>query len=80
MRGTLLRLSSGATGSPTGSGTTLPRGALSYTQIWFPVSSTVWMFIRVPVGNGEPPDWSRNQQTCRVLLFVFVSRTGPCLA
>ena len=38
------------------------------------------MFIGVPVGNGDPPDWSRNQQTCRVLLFLFVRRIDPCWA
>ena len=58
----------------------LPRRALGYTQISFLVVSPVWMFIGVPVGNGDPPDWSRNQQTCRVLLFVFVSRIDPCWA
>ena len=77
MWGTCLRLHSGATGSPTGSGTTLPRCALGYMQVWLLVFSPVWMFLGVPVGNGDPPDWSRNQQTCRVLLFVFVSRIDP---
>ena len=80
MRGTCLRLHSGATGLPTGSGTTLPRRALSYMQVWSLVFSPVWMFIGVPVGNGDPPDGSRNQQTCKVLLFVFVSRIDPCWA
>ena len=58
----------------------MPRRALSYTHIWVLVFSPVWMFIGVPVGNWDPPDGSRNQQTCRVLLFVFVSRIAPCWA
>ena len=55
------------------SGSILPRRASSYMQVWFLVFSQVWMFIGVPVGNGYPPDWSRNQQTCRALLYLFLS-------